>query len=339
MKITFFSSKAYDQRFFDEANKNLGHELSYLSHPLSAHTDLHSLSTDAVCVFVNDDIGRDVLAALKKQNVQVIVLRCAGFNNVDLVAAEELGLTVVRVPAYSPYAVAEHTVGLMLSLNRKIHRAYNRVREGNFSLQGLLGFDMHGRTVGLIGTGRIGELVARIVSSMGCDVLTYDPAPNQKCVDMGVSYVELPELYHRSDIISLHCPLSCNTHHLIDAQALAQMKNGVMLINTSRGAVIDASILVPGLKAGKIGYLGLDVYEQEGDLFFEDLSDEIIQDDIFERLVTFPNVLITGHQGYFTEDALRNIAQISLANVSALEQGRACENEVTSAVLRGACGR
>ncbi len=337
MKIAFFSSKPYDQRFFDETNSELAHELVYYSHPLTRHTDLRSLDAEAVCVFVNDDLSRDVLTALKQQNVRLVVLRCAGFNNVDLLAAEELGLTVVRVPAYSPHAVAEHSVGLMLSLNRKIHRAYNRVREGNFSLEGLLGFDMHGRTVGVIGTGRIGALVVRIVSAMGCKVLAYDLSPNQECVSLGASYVDLPALYQHADIISLHCPLTCDTHHLIDAEALAQMKDGVMLINTSRGAVIDASMLVSGLKSGKIGYLGLDVYEQEGDLFFEDLSDKIIQDDVFERLVTFPNVLITGHQGYFTEDALRNIAQTSLANVSAIEQGRGCENTVTSALLRGAC--
>jgi len=229
-----------------------------------------------------------VLSALHQQGVRLVVLRCAGFNNVDLPAAEELGLKVVRVRAYSPYTVAEHTVGLILSLNRKIHRAYNRVREGNFSLDGLLGFDMHGRRVGVIGTGHIGSLVVRILCGMGCRVL-------------------------------------------------AHVKDGVMLINTSRGAVMDAEILVSGLKSGKIGYPGLDVYEQEGDLFFEDLSDKIIQDDVFERLVTFPNVLITGHQGYFTEDALRNFAQTSLANARAVEQGQPCENELTTAVRRDAC--
>jgi len=337
MKVVFFSSKPYDRRYFDEANVAHGHQLVYFSHPLTTHTDLQSLSADAVCVFVNDDLGREVLTALQRRGVSLIVLRCAGFNNVDLNAAEELGLTVVRVPAYSPHAVAEHTLGLMLSLNRKIHRAYNRVREGNFSLDGLLGFDMHGRTVGIIGTGRIGALVVRIVRGMGCEVLAHDPSPNAECESLGARYVALGELYAQSDIISLHCPLSCDTHHLIDAAALAQMKDGVMLINTSRGAVIDASILVSGLKSGKIGYLGLDVYEQEGDLFFEDLSNEVIQDDVFERLVTFPNVLITGHQGYFTEDALRNIAHTSLQNVSTVERGQACDNALTSGVLRGAC--
>ncbi|HHI93964.1 MAG TPA: 2-hydroxyacid dehydrogenase [Gammaproteobacteria bacterium] len=337
MKIVFFSSKPYEQAFFDEANKKFGFELVYFAHHLSRHTNLKSLSADAVCVFVNDTLDHDVLLALQQQNIRLVVLRCAGFNNVDLSAAEKLGIKVVRVPAYSPYAVAEHTVGLMLSLNRKIHRAYSRVREGNFSLEGLLGFDMHGRTAGVIGTGRIGSLVVRILSGMGCRVLAYDPRKNDECVQSGADYVSLPELYAQSDMISLHCPLDCNTHHLINAEALAQMKDGVMLINTSRGAVIDAAILAPGLKSGKIGYLGLDVYEQEGDLFFEDLSNDIIQDDVFERLVTFPNVLITGHQGYFTVDALRNIAQTSLANARAIEQGQICENELTTTVLRGTC--
>lgn len=337
MKIIFFSSKPYDQKFFDEANQAFGFELVYFEQPLSSHTELRSLSADAVCVFVNDSVDRKVLTVLQQQDIRLVVLRCAGFNNVDLSAAEELGVKVVRVPAYSPYAVAEHTVGLMLSLNRKIHRAYNRVREGNFSLDGLLGFDMHERTVGVIGTGRIGSLVVRILSGMGCHVLVHDFRENNECLQLGASYVSLPELYQRSDIITLHCPLTCDTHHLINADALAQMKDGVMLINTSRGAVMDAAILVSGLKSGKIGYLGLDVYEQEGDLFFKDLSDKIIQDDVFERLVTFPNVLITGHQGYFTEDALRNIAQTSLANVSAVQQGQACKNELTTAMLRNAC--
>jgi D-lactate dehydrogenase len=337
MKIVFFSSKPYDRQFFDEANKAFAFELVYFSHHLTAHTNISSLSADAVCVFVNDTLDRQVLSALHRQGVRLVVLRCAGFNNVDLVVAEELGLTVVRVPAYSPYAVAEHTVGLMLSLNRKIHRAYNRVREGNFSLQGLLGFDMRGRTVGVIGTGRIGSLVVRILSGMGCRVLAHDLQPNDECVKLGASYVGLPELYQQSDIITLHCPLTCDTHHLINAAALQQMKDGVMLINTSRGAVIDADILAPGLKSGKIGYLGLDVYEQEGDLFFEDLSDKIIEDDVFERLVTFPNVLITGHQGYFTEDALRNIAQTSLENARAVERGEVCENALSTALLRNAC--
>lgn len=337
MKIAFFSSKPYDEKFFDEANKNFGFELVYFTHHLTQHTGLKLLSADAVCVFVNDTVDREVLTMLQQQNIRLLVLRCAGFNNVDLLAAEELGVKVVRVPAYSPYAVAEHTIGLMLSLNRKIHRAYNRVREGNFSLDGLLGFDMHGRTVGVIGTGRIGSLVVQILSGMGCRVLAHDLQSNDTCVQLGANYVSLSELYQQSDIITLHCPLTCDTHHLINADALAKMKDGVMLINTSRGAVMDAAILVSGLKSGKIGYLGLDVYEQEGDLFFEDLSDKIIQDDMFERLVTFHNVLITGHQGYFTEDALRNIAQTSLSNVSAVAQGQTCENELTTAVLRDAC--
>lgn len=337
MKIAFFSTRDYDRQYFDEVNTSFGHELCYYSHRLSLPVARQPLSVDAVCVFVNDNLDRETLTALHQQGINLVILRCAGFNNVDLVTTEQLGMTVVRVPAYSPYAVAEHTVGLMLSLNRKIHRAYNRVREGNFSLQGLLGFDMHGRTVGVVGTGRIGALVVRILAGMGCRVLAHDIRQNKQCIDLGAEYVSLSELYQQSDIITLHCPLNCDTHHMINDRALQQMKPGVMLINTSRGAVIDATVLVPGLKSGKIGYLGLDVYEQEGDLFFQDLSDQIITDDIFERLVTFPNVLITGHQGYFTEDALRNIATTSLENASIIERGSPCNNEVTTALLRAPC--
>jgi len=337
VRIAFFSTRDYDRHYFDEVNPSFGHELIYYSHRLTPPVALQPLSVDAVCVFVNDNLGREALSALHQQGINLVILRCAGFNNVDLAAAEQLGMTVVRVPAYSPYAVAEHTVGLMLSLNRKIHRAYNRVREGNFSLQGLLGFDMYGRTVGVIGTGRIGALVVKIMVGMGCHVLAHDIQQDKQCVELGAQYVSLQELYQHSDIITLHCPLTCDTHHMIDAAALEQMKPGVMLINTSRGAVIDATVLVSGLKSGKIGYLGLDVYEQEGDLFFQDLSDQIITDDVFERLVTFPNVLITGHQGYFTQDALRNIANTSLKSATAIEQGLPCDNTVTTALLRPPC--
>ena len=339
MKVVLFSTQSYDRSFFDEANTAFRHELVYIEHPLSADTAFLVKDAAAVCAFVNDDLGRETLAALRRQGVGLVALRCAGFNNVDLVAAQELGITVVRVPAYSPHAVAEHTVGLMLSLNRKIHRAYNRVREGNFSLDGLLGFDMHGRSVGIIGTGRIGTEVARILHGMGCRILAHDPVPAAECRALGAVYVELDELYRQADIITLHCPLNCDTEHLIDQAAIGQMRPGVMLINTSRGAVVDTQAVIAGLKSGKIGYLGLDVYEQEGDLFFRDLSDKVIQDDVFERLLTFPNVLITGHQGYFTEDALRNIAQTTLANITACEQGRVSGNELTVAFLREPCVR
>jgi len=265
------------------------------------------------------------LKAIAAGGTKLIALRCAGFNNIDLAVAKELGITVVRVPAYSPYAVAEHTVGLILTLNRKFHRAYARVREGNFSLDGLLGFDLHDRTVGIIGTGRIGAITAQILHGFGCQILAYDKYPNPDCKAIAL-YVDLPELFNKSDIISLHCPLTPETHHLINAEAIAQMKQNVMLINTSRGALIDTEAVITGLKSGKVGYLGLDVYEQEADLFFEDLSNTVIQDDVFERLLTFPNVVITGHQAFFTEDALRNIAETTLTNISDFERGNTCLN-------------
>lgn len=255
-------------------------------------------------------------------------MRCAGFNHVDLIAARDLRLTVARVPAYSPHAVAEHTVALMLSLNRKIHRAYARVREGNFALEGLLGFDLNGRTVGIIGTGKIGAVVARIMNGFGCRLLAYDPSPDEACRGLGVRYTSLTDLYEQSHIITLHCPLTPETHHLIDATALDRMRSGVMLINTGRGALIDTQAVIAALKSGKIGALGLDVYEEEADLFFEDLSNRVIQDDLFSRLLTFPNVLITGHQGFFTQEAMARIAETTLDNLSDFEQGRALINEV-----------
>jgi len=260
--------------------------------------------------------------------VELIALRCAGFNNVDLDAAARRGIKVVRVPAYSPYAVAEYTVGLMLALNRKIHRAYCRVREGNFSLNGLLGFDMEGRTAGIIGTGKIGSLVVRTLRAMGMKVLASDPVVNEECVKEGAQYVDLDVLFAQSDVISLHCPLTPVTHHIIDAEAIDKMKPGVMLINTSRGAVIDTSAVIASMKSGHIGMLGLDVYEQEEELFFEDHSYEVITDDVFERLLTFPNALVTAHQGFFTADALENIAATTLGNIGEFEQGGQLSNEV-----------
>jgi D-lactate dehydrogenase len=274
-----------------------------------------------------------VLTTLAVNGTRLIALRCAGFNNVDLLAAQELGLTVVRVPAYSPSSVAEHTAGLILALNRKTCRAYNRVKDGNFSLEGLLGFNLQGRVVGIIGTGKIGSVVARIMRGFGCEVLAYDPVINTDCEKIGVAYVDLPELYSRSDIITLHCPLTNASYHMIHEHALGQMKDSVMLINTSRGAVVDTNAVITALKSGKVGYLGLDVYEQEGDLFFEDLSNNIIKDDVFERLLTFPNVVITGHQGFFTRDALDNIAHTTLQNITNFEQNGNCKNEVTPSLV------
>ena len=288
----------------------------------------------AVCAFVNDTLNTTVLKTLVAQGTRLIALRCAGFNNVDIQTANSLGLHVVRVPAYSPHSVAEHSVALMLALNRRLHHAYNRVRNGNFALQGLLGFELRSKTVGVVGTGRIGTAVTQILHGFGCRLIAYDPQQNPECISLGVEYVALEKLYADSDIITLHCPLNPQTHHLIDRAAITRMKRGVMLINTSRGAVIDTLAVIEGLKSSKIGYLGLDVYEQEGDLFFQDLSDQIIQDDVFERLLTFPNVLITGHQGFFTAEALSSIAQTTLQNISIFERDGVCQNEVTVELLR-----
>ncbi len=330
MKIAVFSTKSYDRMFLEAANVTYGHELVFFEPRLDQETTALAEGFPAVCVFVNDRLDATVLTALAKQGTRLIALRCAGFNNVDLAAARDLGLTVVRVPAYSPHAVDEHTVGLMLALNRKLYRAYNRVREGNFALDGLLGFDLHGRTVGIVGTGKIGTVVAHIMQGFRCALLAYDPFPNPECIALGVRYVELAELFAASDIVTLHSPLLPETYHLIDAQALQQMKPGVMLINTSRGALLDTQAVIEALKSDKIGYLGLDVYEEEGDLFFRDLSGRILRDDVFARLLTFPNVLITGHQAFFTEEALTGIAETTLANITDFEAGRASPNEVTA---------
>ncbi|MEC4816749.1 MAG: 2-hydroxyacid dehydrogenase [Scytonema sp. PMC 1069.18] len=330
MKVAVFSTKAYDRQFLEAANSQNQHELVFYEPRLNRDTAILAAGFPAVCVFVHDQVDAPTLEILASHGTRLIALRCAGFNNVDLKAAAELGITVVRVPAYSPYAVAEHTVGLILSLNRKIHRAYNRVRESNFSLDGLLGFDLHGRTVGIIGTGKIGQIVGNIMKGFGCHLLAYDVYHNPDFEAQGAKYVEISELFANSDIISLHCPLTPQTHHLINSDAVEQMKPKVMLINTSRGALINTNAVIEGLKSGKIGYLGIDVYEQESDLFFENLSDVIIKDDVFQRLTTFPNVLITGHQAFFTEEAIRNIAETTVANMTDFEQGRPCPNEIAT---------
>jgi D-lactate dehydrogenase len=282
----------------------------------------------AVCAFVNDQLDAEVLNALHDGGTRLIALRSAGFNHVDLARAASLGMRVARVPAYSPYAVAEHAVALILTLNRKLHRAYARVREGNFSLDGLLGFEVHGSTVGIIGTGKIGVAFARIMSGFGCRLLAHDPYPNAECEKLGVEYVELPTLFGASDIIALHAPLMPATVHLIDEAALGQMKDGVMLVNTSRGALVDTRAVIDALKSGRLGGLGLDVYEEEEELFFEDFSDQVITDDVFARLLTFPNVVITGHQGFFTTSALQNIADTTVANITAFETGEGEIHEV-----------
>ncbi len=334
MKIAVFSTKAYDRHFLDAENGQQQHDIVYFEPQLTADTARLADGFAAVCVFVNDQLDATTLESLAKGGTRVIALRCAGFNNVDLHTAERLGIQVVRVAAYSPHAVAEHAVALLLTLNRKIHRAHNRIREGNFSLEGLLGFDLHGKTVGVVGTGRIGEIFAGIMTGFGCHVLAFDPIRNPTVEQLGIAYVDLPELFRASDMVSLHCPLTPETHHLIDASAIEQLKEGVMLINTSRGALIDARALIDGLKSARIGSVGLDVYEEEADLFFEDLSGRVIQDDVFARLMTFPNVIITGHQAFFTQNALQNIAATTLSNVTALESNEPCPNLVSTAVLR-----
>ncbi len=330
MKIAMFSTKSYDRTYFERANRAHGHEISFLEPRLLLETAPLAAGHDAVCAFVNDDLSADVLRSLKDHGVELLALRSAGFNHLDLEAADELGLTVARVPAYSPHAVAEHAVALILGLNRKVFRAYNRVRDGNFALEGLLGFDLHGRTVGVIGTGRIGQIFAGIMRGFGCEVLGYDPYPDPDAESV-LSYVPLDELFARSHVISLHCPLTPETRDLIDAAAVARMRDGVMLINTSRGRLVDTTAVIDGLKSGRIGHLGLDVYEEEEALFFQDLSGQVIQDDVFSRLLTFPNVLVTGHQGFFTQEAVTNIAETTLANVTAFASGEGELHRVTAA--------
>lgn len=330
MRVAIFSTKPYDRTYLDVANRQHAHELVYFVPRLSGETQPLAAGFEAVCCFVQDELNANVLRSLSAGGTRLIALRCAGFNNVDLFTARDLYIRVVRVPAYSPFAVAEHCVAMMLALNRQIHRAYARVRDGNFSLDGLLGFDMHGRTVGIIGTGKIGSGVARIMHGFGCQVIAHDSHENPECLQLGVRYCKLPELYAQADIISLHCPLTPQTHHLIDAAAIAQMKPGVMLINTSRGAVVDTLSAIAALKNGRIGYLGLDVYEEEADLFFEDLSNRVLQDDVLARLLTFPNVIVTSHQSFFTRDALEKIAEVTLSNITEVAAGRSCGNEVSA---------
>ena len=319
MKVAVFNNKPYTERFFNRANADFGHELVFYGERLGDETVELAKGSQAVCIFVNDVANGAVLNQLNELGIKLVALRCAGFNNVDIKTAEKLKMCVVRVPAYSPYAVAEHAVGLILALNRRIHLAHSRIREGNFVLEGLMGFDLHGTPAGVVGTGKIGEVVLQILHGFGCELYAYDPNPNPVCVEMGVQYVSLEEMYKKCFIISLHCPLIPQTHHLINAEAIRQMRDCVMLINTSRGALIDTRAVIDGLKSGRIGYLGLDVYEEESNLFFEDLSNQIIQDDVFARLLMFPNVIVTGHQAFFTYNAVSEIAKTTLENITAYE--------------------
>ena len=333
MRIAMFSTKPYDRRSFEAANQ-AGHDLVFLEPRLTAETAVLARGAEAACPFVNDDLGAPVLEALAAGGTRLVALRCAGFNNVDLAAAARLAIAVARVPAYSPHAVAEFTIGLLLSLVRGIHRAHQRTRDGNFALDGLLGFDLHGRTVGVIGTGRIGALVARSLAlGFGCRVLAQDPWPDPALAAAGVTYADLPTIAAQADIITLHCPLTPETRHLLRAETLALTRPGLVLVNTSRGGLIDAEAAIEALKTGRLGGLAIDVYEQEADLFFEDLSNEILADDVFARLLTFPNVLVTGHQAFFTREALAAIAATTLGNCTRFAAG---EPLGTSAVTEAA---
>ncbi|MDB5370999.1 MAG: D-isomer specific 2-hydroxyacid dehydrogenase NAD-binding [Roseomonas sp.] len=329
MRIACFSTKAYDRLSFTDANRDFGHEIGFLEPRLDAVTATLAAGWPVVCAFVNDHLDASTLAVLAEGGTRLVALRCAGFNNIDLSAAAALGVAVVRVPAYSPHAVSEFTIGLMISLDRKIHRAWARVRENNFALDGLLGLGLHGRVAGVVGTGRIGALVARALrQGFGCEVLATDRVVDAGLVAAGVRYVPVEQLLAEADIVTLHCPLTPETHHLVDAASIARARPGFQLINTSRGALVDADAVVDGLKTGQIGGVALDVYEQEGDLFFEDLSNEIIQDDVFQRLLTFPNVLVTGHQAFLTHPALHAIAHTTLSSVSAFAAGLPLANRV-----------
>lgn len=328
MDLCLFSAKRYDRDTFVAANEAFGFDLEFVDSRLDATTAELAVPGGAVCAFVNDDVGAATLGVLAARDVRVVALRCAGFNQVDIDAAHRLGIRVARVPAYSPNAVAEHTLALILALNRHIPRAYNRVRDGNFSLDGLVGFDLAGKAAGVVGTGRIGSLVARLLWHLRCDVVAYDLHPDAGLEALGVRYAPLDEVISRSDVLSLNCPLTAETHHLIDAARIATMKPGCMLVNTGRGGLIDAAAVVDGLKSGHIGSLALDVYEEEAELFFEDRSHEVLLDDVFARLLSFPNVLITAHQAFLTHEALDAIAATTLQNVADLAAERTTPNEV-----------
>ena len=329
MKITFFGTQPYDRESFDRANERYGFEFNYHRSHLNGNNTSLAQGADAVCIFVNDTADAATIRSLAAMDVKLIALRCAGFNNVDLKAAAEYGIPVVRVPAYSPHAVAEYAVMLMLTLNRKVHRAYWRTRDGNFSLHGLLGFDMYGKTAGIVGTGKIARELIRILKGFGMTVVAYDPYPDRRyAAEAGITYVSLDELYSRADIISLHCPLTDRTRYMIGDVAISHMKPGVILINTGRGQLIHTEALIDGLKEKKIGAAGLDVYEEEADYFYEDTSDRIMDDDVLARLLSFNNVIVTSHQGFFTREAVDNIARTTMQNIKDFSECRRLENEV-----------
>ena len=327
--IAFFDAKPYDRESFDAANvEAFKFDIRYLQSRLTPETAALANGCNTVCAFVNDTLSEEVISSLKKLGVKLIAMRCAGYNNVDLKAAHK-SISVVRVPEYSPHAVAEHAVALILSLNRKTHKAYYRTRDGNFSIIGLMGFDMAGKVAGIIGAGRIGRIAAKILRGFDMEVLVYDPYPNEEfAAETSVKYVELDEIYHRASVISLHCPMNHATHHIINAESLAKMKDGVIIVNTGRGGLIDAKALIDSLKSGKVGAAGLDVYEEESEYFFEDFSTQILTDDVLARLLTFSNVLITSHQGFFTHEAVSNIAKTTLQNTRDFYDGKTLENEI-----------
>ncbi|MEI8706989.1 2-hydroxyacid dehydrogenase [Pseudoalteromonas sp. B62] len=325
MNIAFFSTQKYELPFFEQSTRDhLAIKITYFEQALSEQTAILANGFDAICVFVNDTVNATVIEQLASQGINTILLRCAGFNNVDLPAAKAHEIKVLRVPAYSPEAVAEHCIALMLTLSRKTHKAYNRVREDNFDLNGLLGFNLNNKTVGIVGCGKIGLALCNILNGFGAKVLVCDPYAQPG----NYTITDIDTLLSQSDVISLHCPLTEQTHHLIDDEAFSKMKTGVMLINTSRGALLNSKACINALKTKKLGYLGLDVYEQESELFFKNHSDEINQDDIFSRLVSFKNVLVTGHQGFFTQEALTEIANTTLLNALEVNEGKPLTNEV-----------
>lgn len=332
MRIALYSAKRYDREFFELANQAFNHQLEFFDIGLSPRTVRLAHEADAICAFVNDDIKAATLEAMAESGIKLLLMRCAGFNNVDLDAAKRLGITIARVPAYSPEAVAEHAVALMLTLNRRIHKAYQRTRDANFSLDGLIGFNMFGKTAGVVGTGRIGLATARILKGFGCKLLAFDPYPSDQAKALEMTYVDLDTLLGQSDIVTLHCPLTPENNYLINSESLAKMKPGAMLINTSRGMLVDSKAAIEALKSGQLSALGLDVYDNEQHLFFEDLSNEVIKDDVFRRLSACHNVIFTGHQAFLTREALTSIAQTTLGNAAAFAKGEQSGNEVTAVI-------
>lgn len=328
LDVALFSAKSYDEVSFSKVNQNYGFNLHFHEFPLTSKTAKMAHGCQVVCAFVNDDLSAKVLGKLAEQGVKMVAMRCAGFDRVDLEAAKQLGIQIVRVPAYSPESVAEHTVGLMMSLNRRFHKAYQRTRDANFNLEGLVGFNFYGKTAGVIGTGKIGVATMRILKGLGMKLICHDPYENPAALELGASYVSKQTLFEQSDIITLHCPMSEQNYHLLDEAAFEKMKDGVMIINTSRGGLLDSAAAVEALKRGRIGALGLDVYEHEKELFFQDKSNDVIVDDVFRRLSACHNVLFTGHQAFLTNEALDNIAETTLGNVAACDQGVASGNEV-----------